>query len=398
MKIVAFSNAFTRGFSGGDRIFVELAKRWSKMGCDICLVTCEDACETYRKYGLDGIDWIVVSSRRNWPVYLAYLLRMFESIVLAYRKVDFEGSVIYSASDFWPDSIPAWLFKMRFRSVRWLAGFYFFPPFPFSRPSPYKGLRRLRSLFYYSSQVPVYGLVRRFADMIWVTNELDRWRFIDGKKVTSDRVVAIKGGVDAKTPLLIPEPKTKKFDAIFIGRLVPEKGILELIDVWKYVCAKKEDAMLAILGSGPLYDGVQNKIRQNDLSRNVKVFGFIDGMEKYKIIRESKVVVHPSIMDSGGMAACEAMVCGLPGVSFDLESLKTYYPKGMFKVPCYDLKIFADTILKLLEDESFYQCLSEEASNFAKNWDWDKVARDALNKIQVIIYQRETKLELVRNG
>jgi len=33
------------------------------------------------------------------------------------------------------------------------------------------------------------------------------------------------------------------------------------------------------------------------------------------------------------MAAMEAMAWSLPGVCFDLEALKTYYPKGMVKVP-----------------------------------------------------------------
>jgi glycosyltransferase involved in cell wall biosynthesis len=51
------------------------------------------------------------------------------------------------------------------------------------------------------------------------------------------------------------------------------------------------------------------------------------------------------------MAAWEAMACGLPGVSFDLPALRTYYPKGMLKTPCYDLKAFAENILKLLNDE-----------------------------------------------
>ena len=45
------------------------------------------------------------------------------------------------------------------------------------------------------------------------------------------------------------------------------------------------------------------------------------------------MVVHPAIFDSGGMAAAEAMAWGLPGVSFDLPALKTYYPQGMIKNP-----------------------------------------------------------------
>ena len=54
-------------------------------------------------------------------------------------------------------------------------------------------------------------------------------------------------------------------------------------------------------------------------------------LRSLRIFKDSKIVLHAAIYDSGGMAACEAMACELPGVSFDLPALKTCYPKGMFK-------------------------------------------------------------------
>jgi glycosyltransferase involved in cell wall biosynthesis len=372
---------------GGTRIFIETAKRWVDKGNVIDLVTTVENYEVCKRYGLSKVKYTFIPSQKEvHNLYLIYMLRMLRACIWAFTVniPRSENVVIYSGSDFWPDSIPAWVLKMRFRRTKWLAAFYLFTSSPFSKGSLSKGFGRLRRLFYYLSQVPVYGLIRKYADMVWVTNELDRWRFIDGRRLTADKVIAIKGGVDVRTPSLVPEPMEKKFDAIFIGRLVPEKGVLELIDIWKYVCEKKKDAKLAILGSGPLNNQVQNKIRQYGLTDNIKTFGFVDGVEKFKIIKESKVVVHPSIMDSGGMAACEAMVCGLPGVSFDLQSLKVYYPKGMLKTPSYDLKIFANNVLKLLDEESLYRNLSKEAIDFAKDWDWDKVAKEALNKVKKV--------------
>jgi glycosyltransferase involved in cell wall biosynthesis len=390
---VAGGGLLQPGLSGGDRIALESLKRWAAWGSVLTIFTSTSGQSRYQRYlqPSANVRYNVIKTpafRKNnlATIALHTFFSLIKGIIAALRIRGLSTfDIICSPSDFWPDSIPGWIMKMRNMNATWIASCFLFVPNPFSRESSYKGLRRFKGLLYYLSQKPVCLLIQKYADMVWVTNELDRWRFIDGKRLTTDNVVAIKGGVDAKTPLLIPEPIAKKFDAIFIGRLVPEKGVLELIDAWKYVCEKKKDAKLAILGLGPLNNQIQNKIKQNGLFGNVKTFGFVDGVEKLKIIKESKVVVHPSIMDSGGMAACEAMACGLPGVSFDLESLKVYYPKGMFKVPCYDLKIFANTILKLLEDESFYQRLSKEAINFAKNWDWDKMAEDTLNKVRKVI-------------
>ena len=137
-----------------------------------------------------------------------------------------------------------------------------------------------------------------------------------------------------------------------------------------------------MIGVGPLEVEVREKIQKLGLQGNIELIGFRDGEEKYKIFKQSKIVVHPATYDSGGMAACEAMAWGLPGVSFDLEALKSYYPQGMIKTPCYDLKVFAENILDLIEDGQLYEKISKEAIDWAKEWDWDKRAEDILHVIK----------------
>jgi len=217
--------------------------------------------------------------------------------------------------------------------------------------------------------------------MVWVTNEPDRWRFIDSR-LSPEKVVAVRGGVDVKTPASIPEPEKKRFDAVFIGRFHPQKGVLELVEIWRFVCEKRKFAQLAIIGIGELETDLRKKISNYGLENNIVLFGFKDGLEKLKIFKDSKVVVHPAIYDSGGMAACEAMACGLPGVSFDLPALRTYYPKGMLKTPCYDLNMFAQNIMKLLNDEKLYKKTAKDALDWAKEWDWDKRAEEMLSVVQ----------------
>jgi len=380
-------NSITRtdSLDGGTRIFIECAKRWLGTGIKIYFFTSEEGYEQLHRYGLKSIKYIVAYSSKyqKLGLYALYAVRMIKQCLNAIKIKPASGvTVIYSGSDFWPDAIPAFVMKMRFKRAKWVAGFYLFASNPFSSETPYKGKAVLKGLIYYLSQIPVYYLVRKYADMVWVTSELDRWRFIDNKKFTYSKVVAVRGGVDINTPTLIPEPQTKNFDVVFIGRFHPQKGVLELIDIWKAVCAKKNNAKLAMIGVGELENAVMNKIKRYDLEQNIVLFGFKDGIEKIKIFRDSRVVVHPAIYDSGGMAACEAMACGLPGVSFDLPALKTYYPKGMLKTPCFDLEAFALNILKLLKDESFYKKTATDALDWAKEWDWDKRAIVLLDAIR----------------
>lgn len=375
------------GLSGGDRIFIECARRWAKQGVEIYVHVSEGGYLVCRKNKLGGVKYVILPllryKRLNGIVF--EFVRIIKSCAAAFtNKVSWNTDevIVYSASDFWPDSIPAFILKTKYKYLKWIAGFYLFAPRPFSEESPYKGRRAWRGLLYYLSQIPVYWLIKKCADTVFVTNELDRRKFIDGDRFAPNRVIAVRGGVDTKTPVSIPEPRKKKYDAVFIGRFHPQKGVLELIDIWKIVCEKRRNAKLAMIGVGDLEGEIRRKIESLGLKNNVVLFGFKDGIEKLKIFKNSKIVVHPATYDSGGMAPCEAMTCGLPGVSFDLSVLRTYYPKGMLKTPCFDLRAFSENILRLLEDVALYEKLRKDALELTKEWDWDKRAEELLEAIR----------------
>ena len=100
---------------------------------------------------------------------------------------------------------------------------------------------------------------------------------------------------------------------------------------------------------------------------------------------QSKIVVHPAVYDSGGMAAAEAMALGLPGVSFDLEALKSYYPQGMLKAQIGDPDDFASKIIGLLTNQDMYNKLSGQATAMIKaDWSWESRTNQFLKKINEI--------------
>jgi len=383
------ANSVAGPMSGGDRIWIECAKRWAKeRGIIVKVFTTEEGIERGQYYGLRRANYVLWSSSKfkKFGVYIIYVWRIIKGCLAAIRisKICGKNIVIFSSSDFMPDSIPAWIMKMRLKNSKWVAAFYLFAPSPFSKESPYKGKLFIRGLLYYLSQIPIYWLIKKYADMVWVTNDLDRWRFIS-KRLPPEKVVAIRWGVDTTTPSTIPEPKEKKFDAVFIGRFHPQKGILELIDIWKLVCEKRPYAKLAIIGTGELEKDVRKKIREYRLENNVTLFGFKDGVEKLKIFKESMIVVHPATYDTGAIAPMEAISCGLPAVMFDLPALRTYYPKGVIKVPKNNLSMFAESILNLLSNAKLYETLKEEAIQLTRELDWNKKTDELLNLIRKVL-------------
>lgn len=390
IHIINNSHSSKNDMSGAEKIAMEIIRRWAEKA-NIFLYTSNLGAHIWNKYRVSGIKQIqFMKLKENANIFFSYLFRtLFGAFKLRQlnMNVNYEN-IIYSASDFWPDSIPAFVMKLRNKDAKWVAGFYLFAPKPWKKDSPYKGKRFLTGLFYYLTQLPIYWMVKKYADMVFVTSEPDVKKFMT-KTRERDRIVVIRGGVNIKpseeylnSGNVIPVEK-RKYDTCFIGRFHYQKGVLELIDIWKLVCEKKPRAKLAMIGIGPLEKEVKKKIKRLGLQDNIDPLGFKNGREKYEIFKQSKIIVHPATYDSGGMAACEAMAWGLPGVSFDLEALKTYYLKGMLKTPCYNLKAFAKNIIKLLENKVLSEKTREDAIAWARKWDWDKIAKDILQQVKI---------------
>jgi glycosyltransferase involved in cell wall biosynthesis len=379
------------GLSGGDRITIECIKRWAEVGHKIKLFIGRSGQLMYKRYGVEktkNIEFIITSSF-IFEKYSVARIIFFELLaliggcasVLRSKPLDKKNEVIFSTSDFWPDAISGLILKLRNKEAKWIVGFYLFAPKPWQKDSPYKGIRSLIGLLFWLSQIPIYWLVKRYADMVFVTSEPDVEKFITNKR-GRNKIVVVRGGVDIETSTKVPEPKKKKYDAVFIGRFHPQKGVLELIDIWRRVIKKKPKARLAMIGEGSLMEEVKLKIKGERLERNIDLLGFLDGLPKIKVFKSAKIVVHPATYDSGGMAPCEAMAAGLPGVSFDLEALRTYYPKGMLKTAKFNLDEFANNINRLLDNEAIYKKIKTQALAWAREWDWNKRADFLLDKIK----------------
>ena len=296
------------------------------------------------------------------------------------------NSYLYSCSEFWMDSLPAFILKLRYPKITWVAAWYQ------TAPNPLKGYAEgereekynFKALLYWFAQLPVKPIIARFADCVLVNNEEERKRFplLNKRK----KVIVVIGAIDLQKienwKLKIGK-LPKVYDAVFQGRFHPQKGVVELIEIWRKVVDKKLYAKLAMIGDGPLMKNVKLKINNLKLERNIKLCGYVfDGSQKYKIFSQSKIVVHPAFYDSGGMASAEAMAFGLPVVGFNLKSYESYYPKGMVKVKIGDIEAFAIAILDLLDNDRKRNEVTQDAlAMLNENWSWDKRAKEILERI-----------------
>lgn len=179
----------------------------------------------------------------------------------------------------------------------------------------------------------------------------------------------------SKFPTELPE----KFDyhGVFFARLIPEKGILDLIEIWKRVIKKMPNAKLAVCGISEETEIVEKflkEVKEYNLSNNIEFLGQQDEAKLLKIVANSHLTVYPSYVDSFSLVTLEALACGTPVVAYDIPAIRYNFGKcrSVFRCPIGDKTTMADTILHVLTKLE-RKTLTIEAKKFAASYDWDKV-------------------------
>lgn len=394
------SAALGKGLSGGDRIFIEFARRLCKSYC-VTIHVWNEGYEMCKRQGL------YVSKDLRFKILdlgiwckfgfvICYFARIIVSVIEALKLsfshksdiIDYKSTVIYSASEFWMDCLPAFILKLRFPEVKWIAAWFQTAPNPLTGFS--KGNRdkvyRLSAFYHWFMQLPIKPIIANFADLVLVNNELERKQFSKLDKI--GRTMVVLGAVNIKEIERYQSQNKnlpKIYDAVFQGRFHPQKGVVELVNIWKLVTEHLPNAKLAMIGDGPLMKDVKLQIIRHGLQKNIKLFGWVfDGPEKYRIFAQSKLVVHPAFYDSGGMAAAEAMAFGLPCVGFNLPSYKSYYPRGMVKVKIGNVESFAQMIVDLLNYKGKRDAIGSQGREMIQQqWSWDQRVNNLLKKMAV---------------
>ena len=190
------------------------------------------------------------------------------------------------------------------------------------------------------------------------------------KEIIKDMV----NGIDIK---VIDDIKAKKklFDGIFMGSIIPGKGILDLPEIWRNVVDVFPKARLAILGTGPhkFINKLKKEIKERNIEKNIVLLGSILGPRKYVLLKSSKVFVFPSYSENWPISVMEAMYCSLPCVVY---SLKAYdiFGDGIIRITPGDKKKFADAIIKLLSDEKLRMMKGKTVKRMVSRFNWDEIA------------------------
>ena len=146
---------------------------------------------------------------------------------------------------------------------------------------------------------------------------------------------------------------------LFVGRLVPYKGLSTLIRA-----ADKIQCRIAIVGTGPLEQELEQEIREKGLSDRILLLGEVEDIRPYYLACEFFVLPSVSGLEGFGMVQIEAMALGKPVVCSDLPTGVTYvnvHGETGLVFPVGDDAALAEACGRLLADRELKERLGMNA-------------------------------------
>lgn len=180
-------------------------------------------------------------------------------------------------------------------------------------------------------------------------------------------------------PLTLADAKESSLDhkkVIFVGRLKLVKGIDFLLEIWAKVVQKHPDWILEIYGEKfPEFD-VQKAIKEKGLQGSV--FVFEPTSEIHQKYAEASLFLMTSRSESFGLVLTEAMYCGLPCIAFDAPSGPSSIienEKNGFLIPCFNLELFSEKVIKLIENELLRKQMGKNAMESVRRFELEKIMK-----------------------
>ena len=125
----------------------------------------------------------------------------------------------------------------------------------------------------------------------------------------------IPNGVEIPPDLSTEEGVRMQRRALFLSRLHPVKGLLNLVAAWARV--NPEGWELTIVG--PDADGHGHEARElasrAGVEQNIAFAGEVNDDEKWRVYRDADLFVLPTLSENFGIVIAEAMAAGLPVIT-----------------------------------------------------------------------------------
>lgn len=184
-----------------------------------------------------------------------------------------------------------------------------------------------------------------------------------------------------------PAQITAQFDLhggdylLFLGRLVPEKGIHNLIDAFVRIRTEKR---LVIAGASSDTDVYVKGLKEQAAGDDRILFtGFVEGILLEELYSNAYLYVLPSDLEGMPLSLLEAMSYGNCCVVSDIAECAEVVQAHAVTVPARNVQALRDTLQSLCDDPQQVEYYRETAADHVcSKYDWNDITRKTLELYQ----------------
>jgi len=148
---------------------------------------------------------------------------------------------------------------------------------------------------------------------------------------------------------------SKELKILYVGTLNEQKGVLDLVEIFKQLDQYDHDIVLHIAGStkdSRFLEKLKNKVNSNGFMNRVRLVGNIAGKKKLDLYKQCDIFILPSYIENFPLTVLEAMRAGLPVITTPVGALPEIirdYENG-FLVSPGDIGNYVEKLLLLIHD------------------------------------------------
>ena len=245
------------------------------------------------------------------------------------------------------------------------------------------------------------------ADMLIAVSENTKHDLIDIFGIADNKIKVINNGVDQRFfqdfPLSKDEIKNElknafKIDGdyiLFVGTLEPVKNITRLIHAFKIFKEKnsnndKGKYKLVLAGKkGWLTSQYLQIAKDSGVENDIIFLGYVEGEDLRKLFKGTKLFVMPSLYEGFGMTVLEAMASKTACLVSEIDPLRKIAGDAVEYINPFDINDMVDKIDSLVDDENAKEILVSKGIERARNFSWEKCAKETLEIYELVAGKKE---------
>lgn len=206
------------------------------------------------------------------------------------------------------------------------------------------------------------------------------------------RIFRVSNGVVIEKLSRLSEAKRqtstlKPVKVVFMGRLSPKKGLLDLLSIWdRVIRGSDRPVLLDICGTGRREKEIHALIKKLSIADTVTMKGHV--LDTEKVLKDADIFVLPSYAEGNSNAILEAMASQLPVVSTCVGGTPALVgPEGEdFLVRPGDTLSLSDRLLKLTSNDHLRVALGKTMfARVQSNFGIDVVAERYINAYTCLV-------------